>query len=196
MQGRMTEIEAVRRAPASQATGAVSIDAPLFVLAGALIVMGSIGTWGRIDGSEQSDAILSGTVGGLALAEGKLTLALGLVVAAAAGALFLRSKGWRRVLLPIVVLTSLAVGTIATVDTIRAEERFPAARIDDVARNISDTTGFPFDPIRARLASQVAGPAEVTPGTGMVLVLAGAALGAGASAVTVAGSRKRSARGE
>jgi len=194
MQDRVIEIGAANRAEPSRATRAVSIDAPLSVLAGALIVLGSIGTWGRIEGSEQSDAILSGTVGGLALAEGKVTLALGLVVAAAAAALFLRSKGWRRVLLPIVLLASLAAGTIAVVDALRADERFPAARIDRVARNISDTTGFPFDPIRARLASQTAGPAEVTLGGGMALVLAGAALGAGTSAAMLAGSRRRSAR--
>jgi len=191
MQAQTIEAETSRRA---MTVGAIPASAAVTALAGALIVLGSVGTWGRIGDSGQGDPILRGTVGGLALAEGKLTLALGLVVAAAAGALFLRSKGWRRALLPIVLLASLAVGTIATVDTIRAEERFPADRIDDVARNISDTTGFPFDPIRARLASQVAGPAEVTPGIGMVLVLAGAALGAGTSAVTVARSRKRSAR--
>ena len=191
MQAQTIEAETSRRA---MTVGAIPASAAVTALAGALIVLGSVGTWGRIGDSGQGDPILRGTVGGLALAEGKLTLALGLVVAAAAGALFLRSKEWRRVLLPIVLLASVAVGTIATVDTIRAEERFPAARLDDVARNISDTTGFPFDPIRARLASQVAGPAEVTPDIGMVLVLAGAALGTGASAVTVARSRRRSAR--
>ena len=62
--------------------GAISASAVVTALAGTLIALGSIGTWGRIEGSEQSDAILSGTVGGLALAEGKVTLALGLVVAA------------------------------------------------------------------------------------------------------------------
>ena len=50
--------------------GAFSASAVVTALAGTLIALGSIGTWGRIEGSEQSDAILSGTVGGLALAEG------------------------------------------------------------------------------------------------------------------------------
>lgn len=193
MQVRVIEIGAADRAQPSRATRAVSIDAPLFVLAGALIVLGSIGTWGRIEGSEQSDAILSGTVGGLALAEGKVTLGLGLVVTVAA-ALLLRSAGRRRVLPLVVVLASLAAGTIAAVDALRADERFRAARMDQVARNISDTTGFPFDPIRARLASQTAGRADVTLGGGVALVLAGAALGAGTSAVMLAGSGRRSAR--
>jgi len=174
--------------------GAFSASAVVTALAGTLIALGSIGTWGRIEGSEQSDAILSGTVGGLALAEGKVTLALGLVVAGAAAALLVRSAGWRRVLPLVVLLASLAAGTIAAVDALRANERFRAARMDQVARNISDTTGFPFDPIRARLASQTAGPAEVTLGGGMALILAGAALGAGTSAVMLAGSRRRSAR--
>jgi len=115
-------------------------------------------------------------------------------VAGAAAALLVRSAGWRRVLPLVVLLASLAAGTIAAVDALRANERFRAARMDRVARNISDTTGFPFDPIRARLASQTAGPAEVTLGGGMALILAGAALGAGTSAVMLAGSRRRSAR--
>ncbi|MGH2650102.1 MAG: hypothetical protein ACRDHS_15395 [Actinomycetota bacterium] len=194
MQDREIEIGAANRAEPSRATRAVSIDAPLFVLAGALIVLGSIGTWGTIEGSEQSDAILSGTVGGLALAEGKATLALGLVVTVAAAALLLRLAMWRRVLAPVVLLASLAAGTIASVEALRADERFRAARMDQVAGNISDGTGFPFDPIRARLASQVEGPAQGTVGGGMALVLAGAALGAGASALTLAGSRRRSTR--
>jgi len=174
--------------------GAIPARAVVTALASALIGLGSIGTWGKIEGSEQSDAILSGTVGGLALAEGKVTLAIGLALVTAAAALLLRLARWRRVLAPVVLLASLAAGTIAAVDALRADERFPAARIDQVARNISDTTGFPFDPIRARLASQTAGPAEVTLGGGMALVLAGAALGAGTSAVMLAGSRRRSAR--
>ena len=185
MQDRVIEIGAANRAEPSRATRAVSTDAPLFVLAGALIVLGSIGTWGRIEGSEQSDALLSGTVGGLALAEGKVTLALGLVVAVAAAALLLRPAGWRRVLAPVVLLASLAAGTIATVDTIRAEERYPSVRVDQVATRISDTTGLPLDPIRARLASQVGGPVSVTLGAGMALVLAGTALGATASIVAL-----------
>ena len=174
--------------------GAIPARAVVTALASALIGLGSIGTWGKIEGSEQSDAILSGTVGGLALAEGKVTLAIGLALVTAAAALLLRLARWRRVLAPVVLLASLAAGTIAAVDALRADERFPAARIDQVARNISDTTGFPFDPIRARLASQTAGPAEVSLGGGMALVLAGAALGAGTSAVMLAGSRRRSAR--
>jgi len=174
--------------------GAIPASAVVTALAGTLIALGSIGTWARIGGPGQSESILSGAVGGRALAEGKVTLALGLVLAVAAAALLLRLARWRRVLAPVVLLASLVAGTIAAVDALRADELFRAARMDQVARNISDTTGFPFDPIRARLASQVAGPAEVTPGTGMVLVFAGAALGAGTSAVMLAGSRRHSAR--
>jgi len=192
MQAQTIDAESSRRA---MTVGAIPARAVVTALAGALIVLGSVGTWGRIGDSGQGDPILRGTVGGLALAEGKLTLALGLLVIAAAAALLLRSAEWRRRVLPVVVLlASLAAGTIAAVDALRADERFRAARMDQVARNISDTTGFPFDPIRARLASQTAGPAEVTLGGGMVLVLAGAALGAGTSAVRLAGWRKRSAR--
>lgn len=174
--------------------GAIPASAVITALAGVLVALGSIGTWATIRAPGQGDTLLSGAVAGLDMSEGKVTLAFGMGLVAVAAALLLRSAGWRRVLPLVLLLASLAAGTIAAVDALRADERFRAARMDQVARNISDTTGFPFDPIRARLASQTAGPAEVTLGGGMALVLAGAVLGAGTSAVMMAGSGRRSAR--
>jgi len=113
-------------------------------------------------------------------------LACGLLIAgAAAGLMMARSGGGQRAALVAILVASVAVGTIAVVDAIRARERFPSVRVDQVASQISNTTGLPLEPIRARLASQVGGPVSVTIGAGIALVLTGTALGATASIVAL-----------
>jgi hypothetical protein len=161
---------------------AVSAIATFAAIASALVMLGSLMPWARLVKPGSSDGVLNSTIDGLVILDGRVALACGLVIAgAAAGLVMARSGGAQRAALVAILVASVAVGTIAVVDAIRARERFPSVRVDQVARQISDTTGLPFDPIRARLASQVGEPVSVTLGAGMALVLAGTALGATAS---------------
>ncbi len=175
-----------RRAAGPRTVATVSAIAALAAIASALVMLGSLMSWARLVQPGSSDGVLNSTIGGLAVLDGRVAFACGLFTAGAAGAVMLaRSGGVRRAALGAILVASVAVGTIAVVDSIRARERFPSAGIDQAARRISDTTGLPLDPIRARLASQVGGPVSVRLGAGMALVLAGAALGATASIVAL-----------
>jgi hypothetical protein len=171
-----------RPAAGPRTVTAVSAIATFAAIASALVMLGSLMPWARLVKPGSSDGVLNSTIDGLVILDGRVALACGLVIAgAAAGLVMARSGGAQRAALVAILVASVAVGTIAVVDAIRARERFPSVRVDQVARQISDTTGLPFDPIRARLASQVGEPVSVTLGAGMALVLAGTALGATAS---------------
>ena len=177
----------IHRAAGPRTVTAVSAIATFAAIASALVMLGSLMPWARLVQPGSSDELLmNSTIDGLAIVDGRVALAFGLLTAgAAAGLILARSRAGQRAALGAILVASLAVGTIAVVDAIRARERFPSVRVDQVARQISDTTGLPLDPIRARLASQVGGPMSVTLGAGMALVLAGTALGATASIVAL-----------
>ncbi len=165
---------------------AVSAIATFAAIASALVMLGSLMPWARLVQPGSSDGALNSTIDGLAILDGQVALACGLLIAgAAAGLMMARSGGGQRAALAAILVASVAVGTIAVVDAIRARERFPSVRVDQVASQISNTTGLPLDPIRARLASQVGGPVSVTLGAGIALVLTGTALGATASIVAL-----------
>jgi len=175
-----------RPAAGPRTAAAVSAIATFAAIASALVMLGSLMPWARLVQPGSSYGVLNSTIDGLAILDGRVALACGLVIAgAAAGLVMARSGGGQRAALVAILVASIAVGTIAVVDAIRAGERFPSFRVDQVARQISDTTGLPLDPIRARLASQVGGPVSVTLGAGMALVLAGTTLGATASIVAL-----------
>ena len=165
---------------------AVSAIATFAAIASALMMLGSLMPWARLVQPGSSDGLLNSTIDGLAILDGQVALACGLVTAvAAAGLMLARSRAGQRAALGAILVASVAVGTIAVVDAIRARERFPSVRVDQVASQISNTTGLPLEPIRARLASQVGGLVSVTIGAGMALVLTGTALGATASIVAL-----------
>ena len=175
-----------RRAAGRRTVAAVSAVATFAAIASALVMLGSLMPWVRLVQPGSSDGVLNSTIDGLAILDGRVALACGLVIAgAAAGLVMARSVGSQRAALVAILVASVAVGTIAVVDAIRGQERFPSVMVDQVARRISDTTGLPLDPIRARLASQVGGPVSVTIGAGIALVLTGTALGATASIVAL-----------
>jgi len=174
------------RAAGPRTVTAVSAIATFAAIASALVMLGSLLPWARLVQPGSSDGVLNSTIDGLAILDGRVALACGLLIAgAAAGLMMARSGGGQRAALVAILVASVAVGTIAVVDAIRARERFPSVRVDQVASQISNTTGLPLEPIRARLASQVGGPVSVTIGAGIALVLTGTALGATASIVAL-----------
>ena len=175
-----------RRPAGPRTVATVSAITTFAAIASGLVMLGSLIPWARLAQPGSSDGLLNSTIDGLAILDGRVALACGLVIAgAAAGLILARSRAGQRAALGAILVASLAVGTIAVVDAIRARERFPSVRVDQVARQISDTTGLPLEPIRARLASQVGGPVSVTIGAGIALVLTGTALGATASIVAL-----------
>jgi hypothetical protein len=150
------------------------------VPAAGLVVAGAF-LPGAVLGDGSGSGVLDARLPFGSLPEGRLAavIALGTAAAGALGALVPR---WRRPLLALGLAGMLAVAGLTVWTTADAADRFVDARLDAVARELSDTIGLPLDAVRERLEVQRPRTVSTSLEPGLLASLAGGAIGAGALA--------------
>lgn len=154
---------------------------PSIALAAGLVVTGAL-LPGAMLGNGSGAGVLDARIEFGSLPEGRLAVAIVVCVVAAAilGTLSMR---WRRAMLGLGLAGMLAVAGLTVWTTTNAEKRFANARLDAVARDLSDTIGLPFGAVRERLEAQRPESVATSLEPGMIVSLAGAAIGVGSIAV-------------
>jgi hypothetical protein len=142
---------------------------------GLLIAWGAISDWGTVVflGSFPDSA-----TPGVDLPEGKVALALGVLMLVAIVVMrIVSTTGARRaVALVICVAAGLALA-IGVTDVVRADTRFGGYSVDQIAQAHADVDHIPLDQARRDVQSELALNGSVDLGIGLWLVIAGGAIG-------------------
>ena len=145
-------------------------------LGGLLIALGPISDWATVVFLGQSFQN-SGTPG-IDLAEGKLVLALGVLILVAIVAIRIATTvGARRSITLGICVAAVVALSVAVVDVVRADDRFGGYAVDRLATQRSDALGIPLDQARKEIAAFIAREGSIDIGLGLWLVVAGGGLG-------------------
>ena len=158
--------------------------------AGALAVgAGSILAWVTVG---LSGIGVESTSPGLDLTEGKIALALAIVMLIAVLVARVGTSGARTIAAVVVLLAGIGAVAIAVAFLLTAPSRFRAIAIDDVAARYSEAMGVPFETARDQLtAASGALGAYTQIGPGVYLTLAGGILGASGGVTTLVWASRR-----
>ncbi len=152
---------------------------------GLLAVVGSVLVWFSVkaDTSSLGGQVMTNSVKGTDASDGKVTLVAGLIVIGVGLAIAL---GWaaraRRGLSVLVILAGAAAGGLALYDVLTAKSQVIDAAVDEVGN-----AGLGVGQVRGLLEEAFdTGILKITPGIGIILVIAGGALALVAGVMGVA----------
>ncbi|MEO8292559.1 MAG: hypothetical protein ABI635_05425 [Actinomycetota bacterium] len=145
-------------------------------LGGLLIALGSISDWATVVFLGQSFQD-SGTPG-IDLAEGKLALALGVLILVAIVTMRIaRTVGARRSIALGICVAAVVALSVAVVDVVRADDRFGGYAVGRLATELSRSSGLTPEQARNKVETYIAREGSIDIGLGLWLVVAGGGLG-------------------
>jgi hypothetical protein len=129
---------------------------------------------------------------GVDLTEGKIALALAVVMLVAVLVARAGASGARTV--AAVIVLAAGVGAVATAGAFltTASSRYSAVETDEVAERIAEQSGLPFETVRERLAASAETLGHYTDtGPGVYVALAGGVVGSAGGVLTLAWASRR-----
>ncbi len=148
----------------------------LGLVGGLFVALGSVLVWFTVksDTSSLGGQVLSQSVKGTEASDGKVTLIAGIIVLVAAVAIWaMRAKGANKGLSVLVGLGGLVAGGLGLYDILSAESQV----IDAAAKEVGGGAGVSLDQVKEFLQQAFdQGILKISPGIGIMLVVAGGAL--------------------
>jgi hypothetical protein len=145
-------------------------------LGGLLIALGSISDWATVVFLGQT--FPDSAAPGIDVTEGKVVLALGVLMLVGIVALRLaRDAGARRLLAVGICIAATVAIAVAVVDVVRSEDRFGGYTVDKLAQQLSDASGLSLPQARNKVEAFIAKEGAVDIGIGLWMVLGGGVLG-------------------
>ena len=143
-------------------------------LGAVLIAVGSLQTWVTIS---LANGALRAPSPGTDFADGKITLAAGVLLLIGILALRLADGGSRRLIAILMLLAALVALGVGVNDAVRLKSRFEPAAVDKIAVALAPQLGLPVDAVRTRVLAQADKLIHTEAGIGLWLVIAGGVVG-------------------
>ena len=163
---------------------------------GLLVALGSLQTWATTSLQGDAKGVLTSVHRGTDLLDGKVLLALGVLMLLWQLAMRgVGSAGARRSLAVVILAAGLAAAILGTIDVARAKDRFTGSKgqLDQQAAAIAAQSGEPVDLVRGQLLHQYDTLVHVKVGIGLWLVIVGGLLGAAGGALGLAWASTKAA---